>query len=82
MCAAVNWSIPVIFGSSLTRGSAARVAAELQPGLLDVVAVKMHVTKAVHELARLEPTDLGHQQRQQGIAGDIEGHSRNTSALR
>src|SRR5262245_47063756 len=34
----------------------------------------MEVTKSVNERARLQVADLGHHQRQQRVAGDVEGH--------
>src|SRR5690606_14591326 len=59
----------------LHRRQRQRLAGQLQIGLLQVVGVQMAVTAAPDELARREVADLRHHQRQQCIAGDVEGYA-------
>src|SRR5881397_810311 len=52
-------------GIQLQSRERARFTRELQPGLFEVVGIKMQVTESVHENARLQATDLGHHQGEQ-----------------
>lgn len=56
-------------------GQGARLAGELQLGLLNVVFVQMEVSEGMHELARLITADLRRHHQQQGIAGNVERHA-------
>src|ERR1035441_2589849 len=53
----------------------ARLARQLQLSLLDVICVKMQVTERVDEIARFQSADLRDHQREQRVAGDVEGHA-------
>src|SRR5665213_444587 len=50
-------------------------ARQLQPGLLEMVGIKVSVAERVHEVARLEAGHLRHHHRQQCVGRDIEGHA-------
>mmetsp|Transcript_25276 Transcript_25276/g.61324 ORF Transcript_25276/g.61324 Transcript_25276/m.61324 type:complete len:261 (-) Transcript_25276:620-1402(-) len=62
-------------GVDLQGGKGARLPLQLHLESLHVVAVDMSVAKAVHKVARLEVADLGHEAREQRVAGDVEGHA-------
>ena len=62
-------------GVELQAGQRARLAGQLQPGLVEVVEVEVGVAEGVHEVARLEVADLGHHHRQQRVGGDVERHA-------
>ena len=53
-----------------------RLAGQLQPGLVEVVAVEVRVAERVHEVADLEAGDLGDHVGQQGVRRDVERHAR------
>ena len=40
-----------------------------------MIRVEVKVTEGVHEIAHLQPGDLGHHVGQERIAGDVEGHT-------
>jgi hypothetical protein len=48
---------------------------QLQPRLLQVIAVQMQITERVHERSRLEARDLRHHQREQRVRRDVERHA-------
>ena len=53
----------------------ARVTGKLQLGLFHVVGVDVRVAEGVHEVLGLQPANLRHHHRQQGVGGDVEGHA-------
>lgn len=62
-------------GIDLHYRQRARLAAQLEFGLLQVVRVKVQVAESVDELAGLQVADLGDHHGEQGVAGDVEGHA-------
>ena len=53
----------------------ARLACELQTGLIEMVEVEMGVAESMHEIAGLEACHLRHHLQQKGVGGYVEGHS-------
>lgn len=54
----------------------ARLAAELQMHLVEVVEVDVRVASRVDEIAWLEAADLCHHHTEQGVGGDIERYAK------
>lgn len=52
-----------------------REARKLQPSLIKMVVVQMHITKRVNEITWFQSGYFGHHHGQQRIAGDIERHA-------
>src|SRR3984893_6765127 len=52
---------------------------QLQPGLLEMVGIKVNVAERVDEVAGFQAGDLRHHHRQQRIGGDVEVFSHMTS---
>ncbi len=57
------------------NGKRPGLPAQLQPGLVEVVQVKVGVAKGVHKIAGLQITHLGNHKGEQGIGGNIERHA-------
>ena len=69
----IEQSLPAVLEHQ--RGQRPRFPAQLQPRLIEVVGIKVHVTPGPHEGARLEPAFPGQHVGQQGIGGDVERHA-------
>src|SRR5688500_5851241 len=52
----------------------ARLAAKLEPGLVEVVGIKVNIPAGPHEHARLKPAFPRQHMGQEGVAGDVERH--------
>ena len=63
------------FGVEPHLRQGARLAGELEAGLLEVVAVEVGVAEGVDELAGRETAYLRRHHGEQGIAGDVERYS-------
>ena len=59
-------------GVELHSRERVRRACELGIGLVQVVEIQVCVSQGVHELAGLEPGDLGNHQREQRVRRDVE----------
>src|SRR5690606_40226459 len=66
---------PLALGVDDQLGQWTRIAAELQPGLFEMIAVEMGIAQRMDEIADLEPGDLRDHMRQQSIGGDVERHA-------
>ena len=49
---------------------------QLLPQRLDMVRVDMSVAEGVNKVARPKPSDMGEHDGEQGVAGDVERHSK------
>lgn len=56
-------------------GQRPRFARELQPGLLEVIAVQVQVAERVDERAGPQIADLGDHHREQRVRSDVEGNA-------
>ena len=59
-------------GVELHSRERVRRACELGVGLIQVVEIQVRVSQGVHELAGLEPGDLGDHHREQRVRRDVE----------
>jgi len=56
-------------------GQRARVPGQLGICLLQMIGIQVRITQGMHEITRLQTTDLRHHQRQQRIGSDVERHA-------
>jgi len=62
-------------GIDFHRGQGTRLTGQLEFGLLDVIQIKMRVTRRVDEVTGTETRHLCHHLEQQRIGSNVEGHT-------